>query len=294
MNGCVLAEGFDPGAAKLDISRWILGKTVEAAREVTEALETCAFDAVAGALYRFIWNVYCDWFVEFAKPILNGADDAAKAEVQSMAAFVLETILKLLHPVSPFITEELWAKTAAKPRASQLITAPWPDLPTAWRDAAAVNKIDDLIDAVREGRSVRAELNVPPGARPDFYLVDATEAQRAVFAANATVIAQTLRAGELYIDRPAPIGAIRFVDGGKTYALDLKGLIDIPTERARLAKEIAAHAEAAKRTAQKLANADFVAKAPEDVVEENRSRLAESEQAKARLEGVLARLEALG
>jgi valyl-tRNA synthetase len=211
-----------------------------------------------------------------------------------MAAFVLETILKLLHPISPFITEELWAATSDTPRASLLITAPWPELPNSWHDAAAVKKIDDLIDAVREGRSVRTELNVPPGARPDFYLVDATAAQRDIFKANASVLAQTLRTGELYFDRPAPIGAIRFVDGGRTYALDVKDLIDIPAERARLAKDIAAHAANAAATAKKLDNADFVARAPEEVVDENRARLADALAAKTRLEGVLARLEGLG
>ena len=176
MNGCAAVDSFDPQTARQTLNRWIRGETAAAAREVTVAIETCAFDVAATTLYRFIWNVFCDWFVEFAKPILNGDDADAKAETQAMAAWVLETIFMLLHPVSPFITEELWAKTATRPRDGMLITAAWPQLPESYRDAEAAAEIDLVIAAVTEGRSVRAELNVPPGARPDLIVVDATDA----------------------------------------------------------------------------------------------------------------------
>ena len=294
MNQCVAVEGFDPAAARHTLNRWIRGETAAAAREVTSAIETCAFDVAATTLYRFIWNVFCDWFVEFAKPILNGGDIDAKAETRAMAAWVLETILKLLHPVSPFITEELWARTAARPRESLLITARWPEPPQSYHDAAAAAEIDLVIAAVTEGRSVRAELNVPPGARPDLIVVEATDAQRAALTANAAVIAHTLRAGAIRSEAVVPDGAVALIVNGATLALSVKGLIDIPAERARLARDIAAHADNAARTAKKLDNADFIARAPEEVVEENRARLADAAQAKMRLEGVLARLEALG
>src|SRR5690606_30772838 len=126
------------------------------------------FDDAASALYRFIWNVFCDWYVELAKPILNGEDAAAKAEVQATAAWTLDVILKLLHPVTPFITEELWGQTAGvgAPRDHQgfLMTAPWPDLSDSLVDPAAQAEIDLVVAAVSEGRSVRSELNVPPSA----------------------------------------------------------------------------------------------------------------------------------
>ena len=293
MNDCVAVKGFDPQTARHTLNRWIRGETAAAAREVTIALETCAFDVAATTLYRFIWNVFCDWFVEFAKPILNGDDADAKAETRAMAAWVLETIFKLLHPVSPFITEELWARTAARPRDSLLITAAWPDLPQSYHDHDAAAEIDLVIAAVTEGRSVRAELNVPPGARPELIVVEASDAQRTAFAANAAVIAHTLRAGAIRSEPSLPDGAVALIVNGATLALSVKGLIDIPAERVRLAKDIAAYADNAARTAKKLDNADFISRAPEDVVEENRARLAEAEQAKTRLEGVLARLEAL-
>jgi len=295
MNGCVAVEGFDPASVSHTVNRWMWAETLKAAREVTAALETCAFDDATGVLYRFIWNLFCDWFVEFAKPILGDDGEAARAETRAMAAWVLETILKLLHPIAPFITEELWAQTApeGRPRDTLLISARWPDLPDAYADPEAEAEIGLVIAAVTEGRSVRAELNVPPGARPDLIVAEADPAQRRALLANALVIAHTLRVADLRFEA-APAGAVAFVAAGVSFALDIKGLIDLPAERARLAREIAGQSADIDKTTRKLANADFVARAPAEVVEENRDRLAAAEQAVARLKGVLARLEALG
>jgi valyl-tRNA synthetase len=296
MNGCVAVDGFDPAAAVHPVNRWVRGETLKATRQVTAALEACAFDEAAGSLYRFIWNLFCDWFVEFAKPILNGDDPAAQAETRAMAAWVLEVILKLLHPVAPFITEALWAQTApeGRPRESLLITAPWPDLPNAHADAAAEAEIGLVIAAVTEGRSVRAELNVPPGARPDLIVTEASPAQRRALEANAGVIAHTLRVGAPRFEAAAPAGAVAFVAGGAAFALAVGGLIDVPAERARLAREIAAQSADIDRTARKLANADFIGRAPAEVVAENQGRLAAAEGARDRLRAILARLETLG
>jgi valyl-tRNA synthetase len=234
--------------------------------------------------------------VEFAKPILNGEDEAAKAETRAMAAWVLETILKLLHPVAPFITEELWAQTApeGRPRQNLLIVERWPELPDSWADPAAEAEIGLVIAAVTEGRSVRAELNVPPGARPDLIVAEASPAQAQALRANAQVIAHTLRSGAMRFEAAVPEGAVGFVAAGAALALDVKGLIDLPAERARLAKEIATQTSDIDKTARKLGNADFIGRAPPEVVEENRDRLAAAEQAKARLEAILARLESVG
>ncbi|MEO8926944.1 MAG: valine--tRNA ligase [Caulobacteraceae bacterium] len=296
MNGCITVAGFDPGAARESVNRWIRGETLKAARAVTAALDTCAFDDAAGALYRFIWNVYCDWYLEVAKAILNGDDEAARAETRAMAAWVLQVVLKLLHPVMPFVTEDLWAKTAlpGAPRDGLLIAAAWPDLPEGYLDPAAEAEIGFVLAAVTEGRSVRAELNLPPSARPPLVLVDASPVQREIFHAHAAAIAHTLRVGEVQSQGAAPEGSLTFVVEGATIALSVKGFIDVAAERARLAKEIAGHAADIDRTARKLANPDFIARAPEDVVEENRQRLAEAEDARARLEAARDRLAALG
>jgi valyl-tRNA synthetase len=213
-----------------------------------------------------------------------------------MAAWALDVILKLLHPVSPYITEELWAQTAPKgrPRDSLLISAPWPDLPDSYADAAAQAEIGLVIAAVTEGRSVRAELNVPPGARPDLFVNEATPAQRRAFEANGAVLAHTLRIGALSFDAAAPDGSVAFVASGVTLALDVRSVIDLPAERARLTKEIATHGADIDRTAKKLANADFIGRAPPEVVAENRERLAAAEQTRGRLQAILAKLEAVG
>jgi valyl-tRNA synthetase len=294
MNGCAPVADFDPGAATSTLNRWIRGGTLEVTRVVTQALEQCAFDEAAGALYRFIWNLFCDWYVEFAKPVLQGDDAEAAAETRAMAAWTLDVILRLLHPISPFITEALWAQTApAEGRDNLLIVEPWPDLPGAWAAPDAAAEIGLVIAAVTEGRSLRAELRVPPGARPDLIVVEADAAQRQVIEANAAVIGHTLRSGDLIQADALPQGAVPFVVSGVTFALAVGGLIDLAAERARLAKEIAALAADAGRLAKKLDNADFVSRAPAEVVEENRERLAEAEAARSRLDGVLQRLSSL-
>ena len=302
MNGCARAEGFDPAACKVVLNRWIVGETVRTAKLVTAALADCGFDEAAGGLYRFIWNVFCDWYVELAKPVLNGADAAAKAETQATAAWVLDEILKLLHPIMPFLTEELWEKTAdlgaPRPHRGFLMTAPWPELgpelADALVDAAADAEIGLIIEAISEGRSVRQELNVPPSARPPLLVVDASAEQRRVLQASAPLIAQLLRVAEVRFADAVPEGAIPYVVAGATLALPVAAFIDLSVEKARLAKEVAGLAAETQKLAKKLDNPDFVARAPEEVVEDNRERLAEAEAAKAKLEAALKRLGGAG
>jgi valyl-tRNA synthetase len=297
MNGCARAEGFDPAGVKLALNRWVVGETVRTARSVTAALADCGFDEAANGLYRFIWNRFCDWYVELAKPVLSGDDAAAKAETRAVAAWVLDEILKLLHPIMPFLTEELWGQTAdlGAPRAHRdfLMTAPWPDLPESLIDAQAEAEIGLIIEAISEGRSVRAELNVPPAARPHLLVVDATPNQRAVLESSAPLISQLLRVSEVRFAEAVPEGAIPYVVEGATLALPVAAFIDLAAERARLAKDVAGHGGEIEKLSRKLANPDFVARAPEEVVEENRDRLAEAEAAKAKLESALARLVAV-
>jgi valyl-tRNA synthetase len=297
MNECVAAPGFDPAGASLTVNRWIRGETVKTVREVTAALEAQAFDDAAGALYRFVWNVFCDWRLELIKPILNGDDEAAKTETRAMTAWTLEVILKLLHPVMPYITEELWAQLASfagQTRDTLLISASWPDLPDSWIDEEAAAEIGLVMSAVGEGRSVRSELNVPPSARPPLLVLEADAGQRKVLESNAAVIASTLRVSEVRVEAAAPTRAIPFVVDGATLPLPVAEFIDVAAEQARLAKEIASHASDIERTQKKLGNADFVARAPADVVEENRDRLADAEAARAKLQAALQRLETVG
>jgi valyl-tRNA synthetase len=291
MNGCMAVAGFDPGGAGEPLNRWIRGETVKAATAVTAALEACAFDDAAGALYRFIWNVYCDWYLELAKPILQGTDEEGKWEIRAMAAWVFEVILKLLHPVMPFVTEDLWGRTSSG--SGLLISAPWPDLPPAWIDGAAESDMALVVGVIGAGRALRSELNVPPAARPPLLVTEAGARQRTVLEANRAVIGQMLRVSGLQFEARAEAGAVPYQAEGAAFALPVAEFIDLAAERARLAKEISGHGADIDRATKKLANADFLARAPEEVVAESRERLLESEAAKLRLEAALARLDAL-
>jgi len=295
MNECLRDPAFTPDDVKQTVNRWIRGEALKTTRQVTAALEACAFDEAAVCLYRFIWNVFCDWYLELAKPILNGDDEAAKAETRATAAWTLDVAMKLLHPVMPFLTEELWDKTAEfgpKPDGL-LISARWPDLPDSYADATAAEEIELVIDSVAEGRSLRSDLNVPPSAKPSLFVIEASEAQRKVFAANAASISQTLRVAGIKFEASAPQGAITFVVSGATLALPVAEFVNFENERARLTKELDSLAADIDRTAKKLGNPDFVARAKEEVVEETRAKLAEAESAKAKLEAALIRLAAL-
>ena len=296
MNECLREEGFDPASAKQIINRWIRGETVKTVQTVTKAFENCAYDVAANALYRFVWNVFCDWYLELAKPILNGDDMEAKAETRATAAWALDVCLKLLHPVMPFVTEELWSKLAefGAPRDSMLISAKWPVFPDAWVDAEAEAEIGWVIELVSEVRSIRSEMNVPPSARAPLTLIGAGDVARGRLARNRDLIVTLGRLESAKEADAPPAGAVPFVLGEATGALAIAEFIDLAAEKARLNKEIASFAGDIERTAKKLNNPDFIARAREDVVQENRDRLIESETAKAKLEAALARLSAIG
>ncbi|MEO7027421.1 MAG: class I tRNA ligase family protein, partial [Caulobacteraceae bacterium] len=290
VNGCARQAGFDPGAAKLAINRWILGETSDAMRAATAALEACAFDDAAGRLYRFVWNVYCDWYLELAKPVLADAAGEGPAETRAMAAWVLDTILTLLHPIMPFVTEALWDETGG---GGLLIAAAWPRPKPEWEDSEAAIEIGWLIALVTEIRQLRAEINAPPAARPRLSLIGANDTTAARLRDHLPLILRLARLQTVDLAVLPPPGALAFVIGEATGALVVAELIDIGGERARLSREIAARQSDLDKVARKLGNADFVARAPAAVVEENRQRLAEVEGALARLRASAARLEAI-
>jgi valyl-tRNA synthetase len=296
INACVQPEGFDPSAVMETLNRWVRGEVVKTRNLVTDALTRFAFDEAAGALYRFIWNVVCDWYLELAKPILNGRDEAAKAETRAMAAWTLEQAMTLLHPVAPFITEALWEASAdyGQARPGLLMEQVWPDYPDHFIDQAATDEIDWLIELVREIRSIRAEMNVPGSARPPFALVGARDETRDRLARQCGRLAALAGLGEIGLADLAPHGSAPFTIGEATGALSIAEFIDLAAERARLAKAIAGFEGEAARARAKLDNPAFMAKAPEEVVAENREKLAEAEAGIARLGAALKRLDAMG
>ncbi|HEY5336931.1 MAG TPA: valine--tRNA ligase, partial [Rhizomicrobium sp.] len=190
MNGCVTQPGFDPAAVKLTINKWIIGEARNALTDVTRNIEDLRFNEAAGAAYRFVWDVFCDWYLEFAKPLFTGSDEALKAETRATAAWVRDFILKLLHPFMPFITEELWERTAegVAPRGTMLIEAPWPEIGAPSGVEAATAEMAWVIDLIKGVRSVRAEMNVPPAAKIAMVLKDAGATTKAWLANNRDVI----------------------------------------------------------------------------------------------------------
>ncbi len=295
MNGAGRVEGFDPAGVSQTINRWIRGELVRAEREVSAAIEGGRFDDAAGALYRFIWNVFCDWYLELAKPVFSGADEAARAETRAMTAWTLDQTLKLLHPIMPFITEELWAELgkSGPAREGLLMAAAWPDLPDSFRDAEAAAEIDWLVGLVTEVRSLRAEMNVPPGAQVPLSLVNADERTHALMVRHHDLIVRLARLSSLDEAGAVPAGAVTFVAGGATAALALAGVIDMAAERARLEKAIAGFEAQIAQVNAKLSNEAFVSRAPEAIIEENRTRLSDAEAGRDKLRAALARLDAM-
>ncbi len=238
MNECAVWDKYDPRSPRETVNKWIVGETAKAAAAVTRELEARRFNEAAGALYKFVWNVYCDWYLEFIKPLLNGEDEAAKLETRRTAAWALDQILILLHPFMPFITEEIWARTGeyGQKRAGMLITETWPQLSADLIDDAAEAEIDWMVKLIAETRSTRSELNVPAGAKIPLLLLGADAATEARLERYQDLIDRMARLEYSTSAAQAPKGSVTFVLDGATVALPLEGVVDLPAEAARLDK----------------------------------------------------------
>jgi valyl-tRNA synthetase len=321
MNGCASVAGFDPRTAKETLNRWIAHETAHAAGEIGAAIAAYKFNDAAGAAYRFVWNIYCDWYLELAKPVLLGPDGPSKTETRAMVAWARDEILKLLHPFMPFITEELWALTAS-PFPSPLVgegreggeqqtpssqLPPSPSLPhkggesrallalTPWptleglEDAAAEAEIGWLIDLVTAIRSIRAEMNITVAIPLVLSGVSAETQARA--GRWGEFIKRLARVSEISSAPTAPSGSVQLLVRGEVAALPLIGVIDLDAERARLAKEMAKAEADIARVDAKLGNANFVARAPEEVVEEEKEKRAEAAVRREKILEALGRLK---
>jgi valyl-tRNA synthetase len=292
MNECVLPPGFNSAGVKETLNRWIAHETARTVREVTEAIEAYRFNDAAGSAYRFVWNVYCDWYVELAKPVLMGEDSPAKAETRAMVAWARDEILKLLHPFMPFITEELWAVTAegGPTRAGLLALVSWPGHANLTDDAAEA-EIGWVVDLVSAIRSVRAEMNIPSATLTPLVLAGASVETQGRAQRWSDVVKRLARVADIsFVDR-APEGAVQLLVRGEVAALPLKGVIDLSAEKARLDKEIARAEADIKRVDAKLSNEKFVANAPEEIVEEEREKREAAVARKAKFLEALDRLK---
>ncbi|MFT3986634.1 valine--tRNA ligase [Aestuariivirga sp.] len=287
MNGVKRDENYDPLAARVTVNRWIAGEAARTERAVKQALQDYKFNEAAGALYQFVWNVFCDWYLELIKPILLGTDEAAKAETRATAAWVMDQILLLLHPFMPFVTEELWQQTAE--RKTWLIDSPWPAY-KGLGDREADAEIEWAIRFISDVRSVRAEMNVPAGARISAVIVSANAETRRRAAAWENEIMRLARLSAITFEDQVPKAAAQIVLDEATVALPLEGVIDFAAERQRLAKELEKIARDMAGIDGRLNNPGFVAKAPPEVLEESRDRKAELEARKAKVNEALGRL----
>jgi valyl-tRNA synthetase len=286
-NGAGRAAGFDPKSPKEVLNRWIVHETAKASRVITEAIAEYRFNDAAAEAYRFVWNVYCDWYVELSKPLLIGADGPAKDETRATAAWALDEILKLLHPFMPFITEELWAVTPGPARDGLLALSHWPQLEGLVDDKAEA-EIGWVIDLITAIRSLRAEMNL--NAQIPLVLSGASAETKARAERWAEFIKRLARVSEISSAASPPQGAVQLLVRGEVVALPLKGVIDLAAERVRLDKEMAKAEADIKRVDAKLSNENFVARAPEEVVEEEKEKRAEAVARKEKIAAALATL----
>jgi valyl-tRNA synthetase len=291
MNGAQLDSSFQPSAVKQKVNRWILGRLAIAKSEFEAAIAGYRFNDAANSLYHFTWGQFCDWYLEFAKPIFGGGDQAATAETRATAAWALGQVCHLLHPLMPFITEELWAQLGGK---GELIRANWPEYPADMGDPEAMAELDWVVRLISEIRTVRAEMNLAPAAQPPVLVQGASGTTTKRLETYGDLIKRLARLSEIEpLAGSSPKGAVQIPLDEAVFILPLAGLIDVAKEKARLTKELGKIEGETAKIEKKLGNADFVAKAPPEVIEEQRERLAEAQQSQRQLKSALERLAGL-
>ncbi len=295
MNECTLwkPESFNPKTLKQPINQWIVGELAETVQKVTENLEAYRFNDASMACYRFIWNTFCDWYVELIKPLLNGESEAAKKETRETAAWVLDETLKMLHPFMPFITEELWEQLAefGPGRAGFLTLEAWPDHGEELINAEAADEVDWVIEFISEIRGLRGDLNVPAGAKLRLALVEADAAIMARTRNYAPLIERLARLETINFEDAVPQGSVQLIHKGTRAALIVSDALDIEAEKARLSKELQKIDKEIATIEKKLGNENFVSKAPQEVIEEQKSRLADYVEKKEKFSSALESFE---
>jgi valyl-tRNA synthetase len=279
-NGIAASTSLAAPAATSAVNRWIIGEVVETVAALDQAMADLRFDAAANAIYHFVWDQFCDWYIE----LIKGSFDE---ETKAVAGWVLDQILVMLHPFMPFVTEELWH--ALGERSGELIVAQWPE-PQAAVDPAAKGEVEWLIALVSNLRGAKNELGIAPGARLEAYLPEPSAATRTVIAANPAVIERLARLSAIHF-APAPAGAAMQIGAGDANLIvPLEGVIDVATERARLEKALAAAQKEAKSLDGRLSNAAFVEKAKPEAIDKARADHAHHSAEAARLAAALERL----
>ncbi|KEO50593.1 MULTISPECIES: valine--tRNA ligase [Thalassospira] len=297
MNECKPVDGFNPANVSSTLARWIVGKTAEAAKTVSSGIESYRFNDAANGAYQFVWGTFCDWYLELAKPVLMGQDEDAKAEIRAVTAWVLDQILLILHPIMPYITEELWEKSADN-RATLLMSQAYPKFDDALIDRAAEDEIDLAIRLIGNIRGVRSEMNVPPAAEVPIYLVDASDAMKAAVSAQEAQVKRLARVAVVEFKGQGDVeaiakGAIQTVVDGVTVFVSVADFINVVAEKSRLEKEIDGKTKYIKGQEGKLSNESFVSRAPEHIVATEKAKLEEARDTLAKLQEAHARIAAM-
>jgi len=293
MNEVVFGQALDPSTINHPTNKWIIGEVARAGRAVATNIEAYRFNDAADTNYRFIWNTYCDWYVELIKPLLGGDDEAVKAETRRVAGWVFDEMLKTLHPFMPFLTEELWGKLAPS-REGFLMQARWADFGLEYENAEADAELDWVQSFISEVRGVRGTLNVPAGAKPNLSIIGASEETKARLVRHGDVIKRRARLEEITLSEAMPDGAVSLVLGEATLGLQVADLIDLTEEKTRLGKEIEKLEKDITGIEKKLANEKFISRAPPEIIEEQHTRKAEAEAAIGKLCTAAAQLATLG
>ncbi len=290
MNECLSVEGFDETQVQHPLNRWIIAKVKAISKELTENLNNFRFSDSANTVYQFVWGSFCDWYIEMIKPILYGENEEEKAETRATFAWVLNRILIILHPFMPFITSELWKNIGT--HSQHLINAPWPQNESY--DEKAISEIDSVIDLISNIRSLRAEMDLPAGARLKVYLKSVNKATLAQVERFKTIICSLARLEEITAyDGEVTSDMIQSVFREASLLIPLKGVVDFAAERERLQKELVGLEQNLASYERKLSNPNFVEKAPAAVVAEERRRQTEALENKAKVEEALARIVGL-
>ena len=287
MNEAVGSDGAVPEASAT-VNKWIIGETAKVRETVDAALEAYRFNDAANALYAFVWGKVCDWYVEFSKPLLLDGDAVTKAETQAVMAWVIDQCVVLLHPIMPFITEELWGTLGERQKI--LAHTDWPTYGSELVDGAADAEMNWVIGLIEEIRSVRAQMHVPAGLKVPVVVRNMSEEAKAAYDGNEALIKKLARMDELHVVAEFPKGTAALSVTGAEFGLPLADIIDVDEEKARLEKSLGKLAKEIGGMRGRLGNPKFVASAPDEVVEETRANLAEREEEEGLMKAALKRL----
>ena len=286
-NGIGASETVAAPPARLAVNQWIVGEVAETLEKLDKSMAELRFDAAANAIYHFVWDRFCDWYLELIKPVFQGEDSASAQETRAVAGWTLDQILVMLHPFMPFITEELWHAQGERPY--ELILARWPE-PQAEVSAEAKAAIDWVIQLTTATRAAKAELGIPPGAKLAAFCPSPSPLARSVVERSSAAIERLARLTPVEFAEPPAGAAMQVTAGADVFLVPLEGVIDIDAEKARLARALDAARKEAAALAGRLGNANFVERAKPEAVDKARADHAHHIAEAERLEAALARL----